>query len=150
MTNLKIFEDLQEAYNNYVLKNSIINKEKYLSSINSCLSFILQKYKEDEGDKNIKFFLNNLKKIRTKIILSTGDEADYKYIADIIYNQDNSKFKIIETGEFYKNLIDFFEHKKNLKKIVSILDKKHKGGFIKGDENLLKIFNELKKKLNNI
>ena len=44
MINLKEFEDLQKAYNEYVDKNTIENKNIYIIHIDNCIS-ILQKKK---------------------------------------------------------------------------------------------------------
>jgi len=149
MIDLEKFKNLQKAYNNYVHENTVDNKDIYLYHIDECIGILITISENEINNKKLDFYLNYLNKIRTKIILPIGDETDFKYITDIIHNQDNSKFKILETEEFYKKLINFIEHKNSLMEASNILRGK-KGGFIKGDENLLKIFDELKKKLNNI
>ena len=144
MIDLEIFQNLQQAYNNYVLENTVNNKDIYLNRIDECIGILITLSENEINNKKLDFYLNYLNSIRTKIILPIGDETDYKYITDIIHNQDNSKFKILETEEFYKKLINFIEHKNSLMEARNILRKKE-GGSIKGDENLLKIFDELKK-----
>ena len=150
MIDLKKFKALQKAYNDYVKQNTINNKNIYIKHIDNCIR-ILQKENNNQNNKRIKFFLNTLNSIRTKIILPIGDETDHEYTAKIIENEDKDRkeFEILKTELFYKNLIKFFEAENKLQEAGAILNRKQEGGFIKGDENLLKVFNELRKKLNN-